>query len=169
MGIGMGFVMSPMSTAAMNAVDRAKAGVASGILSMNRMVGGTFGVAVARRAGRHARPLEDRPAAPPATGRRAHAPGWRPRLRRRAAGVPARVVDAAQQAFVYALHYGLLLGSAVALLGAARRVHADQAQPGRYRGREPPRRRAPSRICRATVAEQPPGPARVREPETVGA
>ena len=46
MGIGMGFVMSPMSLAAMNAVDRAKAGVASGILSMNRMVGGTFGVAV---------------------------------------------------------------------------------------------------------------------------
>ena len=34
MGIGMGFVMSPMSTAAMNAVDPAKAGVASGMLSM---------------------------------------------------------------------------------------------------------------------------------------
>ncbi len=37
--------MSPMSTAAMNAVDRSKAGVASGTLSMTRMVGGTFGVA----------------------------------------------------------------------------------------------------------------------------
>ena len=46
MGIGMGLVMSPMSTAAMNAVDRTKAGVASGVLSMSRMVGGTFGVAV---------------------------------------------------------------------------------------------------------------------------
>jgi hypothetical protein len=46
MGIGMGLVMSPMSTAAMNAVDRTKAGVASGTLSMNRMIGGTFGVAV---------------------------------------------------------------------------------------------------------------------------
>jgi hypothetical protein len=34
-----------MSTAAMNAVQEAKAGVASGILSMSRMVGGTFGVA----------------------------------------------------------------------------------------------------------------------------
>jgi EmrB/QacA subfamily drug resistance transporter len=45
-GIGIGFVMSPMSTAAMNAVDRTKAGVASGILSMTRMVGSTFGVAV---------------------------------------------------------------------------------------------------------------------------
>ena len=46
MGIGMAFVMSPMSTAAMNSVEHAKAGVASGILSMSRMVGGTFGVAV---------------------------------------------------------------------------------------------------------------------------
>ena len=46
MGLGMGLTMSPMSTAAMNAVDRTKAGVASGVLSMSRMVGGTFGVAV---------------------------------------------------------------------------------------------------------------------------
>jgi EmrB/QacA subfamily drug resistance transporter len=46
MGLGMAMVMSPMSTAAMNAVSVAKAGVASGILSMNRMVGGTLGIAV---------------------------------------------------------------------------------------------------------------------------
>jgi len=46
MGIGMALTMAPMSTAAMNAVPAAKAGVASGILSMNRMVGGTFGVAL---------------------------------------------------------------------------------------------------------------------------
>jgi EmrB/QacA subfamily drug resistance transporter len=46
MGIGMGFIMSPMSTAAMNAVDRTKAGVAGGVLSMSRMIGGTLGVAV---------------------------------------------------------------------------------------------------------------------------
>src|SRR5204862_4300806 len=39
MGVGMALVMSPMSTAAMNAVPATKAGVASGILSMNRMVG----------------------------------------------------------------------------------------------------------------------------------
>src|SRR5215212_9554586 len=46
MGVGIAFVMSPMSTAAMNAVDRTKAGAASGVLSMTRMVGGTLGVAV---------------------------------------------------------------------------------------------------------------------------
>jgi EmrB/QacA subfamily drug resistance transporter len=46
MGTGMGLVMPPMSAAAMNAVDRTKAGVAGGILSMSRMIGGTLGVAV---------------------------------------------------------------------------------------------------------------------------
>jgi EmrB/QacA subfamily drug resistance transporter len=45
MGLGIGLVMSPMSTAAMNSVAETKAGGASGILSMSRMVGGTFGVA----------------------------------------------------------------------------------------------------------------------------
>ena len=45
MGLGIGLTMSPMSTAAMNAVNEAKAGLASGTLSMSRMVGGTFGVA----------------------------------------------------------------------------------------------------------------------------
>jgi EmrB/QacA subfamily drug resistance transporter len=45
MGLGVGLTMSPMSTAAMNSVDENKAGGASGILSMSRMVGGTFGVA----------------------------------------------------------------------------------------------------------------------------
>ena len=46
MGLGMALVISPMSTAAMNSVVTAKAGLASGILSMSRMVGGTLGVAV---------------------------------------------------------------------------------------------------------------------------
>jgi EmrB/QacA subfamily drug resistance transporter len=45
MGIGIALTMSPMSTAAMNAVSPDKAGVASGILSMSRMVGGAVGVA----------------------------------------------------------------------------------------------------------------------------
>ena len=46
MGMGIGLVMSPMSTAAMNAVDRTKSGAASGVVSMSRMVGGTVGLAV---------------------------------------------------------------------------------------------------------------------------
>ena len=45
LGIGIGMTMSPMSTAAMNAVAVDKAGVASGTLQMFRMIGGTIGVA----------------------------------------------------------------------------------------------------------------------------
>jgi EmrB/QacA subfamily drug resistance transporter len=45
MGLGIALVMSPMSTAAMNAVSVQKSGVASGILQMSRMVGASVGVA----------------------------------------------------------------------------------------------------------------------------
>jgi EmrB/QacA subfamily drug resistance transporter len=118
MGIGMGFVMSPMSLAAMNAVDPTKAGVASGILSMNRMVGGTFGVAVlgamVSTLGRSeiGRLLPALPGA--ARDRLASGLGSGGLLH----GVPAHVVEASHRAFVYALGYGLRLGATVALLGA---------------------------------------------------
>ncbi len=44
-GVGMGMTMSPMTAAVMGSVDRTKAGAASGVLSMTRMIGGVFGVA----------------------------------------------------------------------------------------------------------------------------
>jgi MFS family permease len=46
LGIGIAITMSPMTSAAMNAVAVEKAGIASGVLSMFRMVGGSLGVAV---------------------------------------------------------------------------------------------------------------------------
>jgi EmrB/QacA subfamily drug resistance transporter len=46
LGVGIAMTMSPMTSAAMNAVPVQKAGVASGVLSMFRMVGGSLGVAV---------------------------------------------------------------------------------------------------------------------------
>jgi EmrB/QacA subfamily drug resistance transporter len=46
LGIGIALTMSPMTAAAMNAVAVEKAGIASGVLSMFRMVGGSLGVAV---------------------------------------------------------------------------------------------------------------------------
>ncbi len=46
LGIGIALTMSPMTSAAMNAVSVDKAGIASGVLSMFRMVGGSLGVAV---------------------------------------------------------------------------------------------------------------------------
>jgi EmrB/QacA subfamily drug resistance transporter len=45
-GMGIGFAMSPLSAVAMAAVERTKAGVASGILNMNRQLGGVFGIAL---------------------------------------------------------------------------------------------------------------------------
>jgi EmrB/QacA subfamily drug resistance transporter len=46
LGLGISMTMSPMTSAAMNAVPVQKAGLASGILSMFRMVGGSLGVAI---------------------------------------------------------------------------------------------------------------------------
>jgi EmrB/QacA subfamily drug resistance transporter len=118
MGIGMAFVMSPMSTAAMNSVTQAKAGVASGILSMNRMVGGTFGVAVlGAMVATLGRSKIDQLLPQASSTVRAHlaaglGSGEAPH------GVPAQIIAAAQHAFVYALQYGLRLGAAVALIGA---------------------------------------------------
>jgi EmrB/QacA subfamily drug resistance transporter len=118
MGIGMAFVMSPMSTAAMNAVEQTKAGVASGILSMNRMVGGTFGVAIlgALVATLGRSKIDQLLPALPAVKRAGLASGLGSGGVLH--GMPAQIVQASQQAFVYALQYGLRLGSAVALLGA---------------------------------------------------
>ena len=46
LGAGIALTMSPMTSAAMNAVPVQKAGIASGVLSMFRMVGGSLGIAV---------------------------------------------------------------------------------------------------------------------------
>lgn len=117
MGIGMGLVMSPMSTAAMNAVDQRKAGAASGVLSMSRMVGGTFGVAVlgALVAVVGRAKLDDLlPAVPAAArGRLADSLGSGA-----PAGGSAQIAAAAKEAYVAALSSGLLLGTAVTVAAA---------------------------------------------------
>ena len=137
MGFGIALVMSPMSTAAMNAVDPSKAGVASGTLSMSRMVGGTFGVAaigaLVAALGR-SKLSELLPALPAAQrerlvdalgggggGEAAHSP----------------VADAMREAFVHALHYGLLLSAAVALLGAVAAVGLLGGKPEHPADTEP--------------------------------
>jgi EmrB/QacA subfamily drug resistance transporter len=116
LGIGMGFTMSPMSTAAMNAVDRTKAGVASGTLSMTRMVGGTFGVAalgaLVAAIGRH--DLSKSLPTVPHDAREKLVEALGGRL----PDATAQIRDASQQAFVDALGTGLTI-AAVALLLAA--------------------------------------------------
>jgi EmrB/QacA subfamily drug resistance transporter len=117
MGLGIGLVMSPMSTAAMNAVAQEKAGVASGILSMSRMVGGTFGVAVlgALVTGLGRSKLDELLPQVPSERRAALADA----LGAGGGHASGAVGDAVAQAYVTALNGGLRVGAAVALLGAA--------------------------------------------------
>jgi EmrB/QacA subfamily drug resistance transporter len=118
MGLGMGLVMSPMSAAAMNAVAPQKAGVASGILSMSRMVGGTFGVAAmgALIVGLGRARLGDLLPALPAAERDAIAESLGAGAATSGTG---RVAAAAQEAFVSALNSGMRIGAIVAVVGAA--------------------------------------------------
>jgi MFS family permease len=137
MGIGMGLVMSPMSTAAMNAVQVTKAGVASGILSMTRMVGGTFGIAVLGAlitgVGRDRLATLLPQASGPELDHLSEALG--------AGGVNSSdptLVAATKDAFVTALHSGMRVGAAVVAAGAVvayvtissrRPAKADAAAP----------------------------------------
>ncbi len=120
MGLGMGLVMSPMSTAAMNSVDRTKAGAASGVLSMTRMVGSTFGVAVMGAlvtaigrseidSGLPHLAASTRTAVVNALGSGGTIGG---------AHAPHQIVSVARDAFVSALGTGLTISAAVTLCGA---------------------------------------------------
>jgi EmrB/QacA subfamily drug resistance transporter len=120
MGAGVALVMSPMSTAAMNAVPPEKSGVGSGILSMSRMVGATFGVAAIGALFQH---LASNQLAHELAGSGVTA-AQRERIvdnlgsANEAAGLPPQAVDAAQHAFIHALSNGMWLSAGVAALGA---------------------------------------------------
>jgi EmrB/QacA subfamily drug resistance transporter len=120
MGFGMGLVMSPMSTAAMNAVDRTKAGAASGVLSMSRMVGSTFGVAVMGALVAAIGRSELNSSLPhiPASTRAALANTLDSGGPVSGAHASPQIVDATREAFVSALGTGLLVGAIVTLCGA---------------------------------------------------
>ena len=119
MGLGIGLVMSPMSTAAMNAVDRTKSGAASGVVSMSRMVGGTVGLAVmgalVTTIGRSklGQSLPQLPAAARAKLASALGSGAAPN-----GHASPHVAHALHHAFVSALAAGLKVSAAVALVGA---------------------------------------------------
>ena len=133
MGVGMGLVMSPMSTAAMNSVDRTKAGVASGVLSMSRMVGGTFGVsimgAMVATIGR-AR-LDTRLPHVPAATRAAIANSLGSGGASTGPHASPQIVSAAREAFVSALGAGLTIGGAVTVIGAIAAFTLIQRAPTR--------------------------------------
>jgi EmrB/QacA subfamily drug resistance transporter len=120
MGIGMALVMSPMSTAAMNAVAHQKAGVASGILSMSRMVGGTFGVAVLGALFQHLARSELTDSLAGTGISAAQQEHLVQSLGSASDGLnlPPAAAEAAQNAFVHALANGMWLAAGVATLGA---------------------------------------------------
>jgi len=118
LGIGMALVMSPMSTAAMNAVAPEKAGVGSGILSMNRMVGATFGVAAIGALFQHfasndlAKSLAGTGVSKAEQEQIVHGLG--------AGGggsLPPEAANAAREAFIHAFSNGMWLSAGVAALG----------------------------------------------------
>jgi EmrB/QacA subfamily drug resistance transporter len=131
MGLGMGLVMSPMSTAAMNSVDRTKAGVASGTLSMSRMVGGTFGVAVmgalvtAIGSSKLASSLPNLSAATRSTIANSLGAGGSVS----GAHVSHQIVTATDNAFVSALGTGLTVGAIVSAAAAVMAATLIQRKP----------------------------------------
>ena len=133
MGLGMGLVMSPMTTSAMNAVDRTKAGLASGVTSMSRMVGGTFGVAVmgalVTTIGRSE--LDSRIPYVPAATRGALANALGSGAVPTGHGTSAQTVSAVRHAFVSALSTGLTIGAAVTVIGAFTALALIQRAPRR--------------------------------------
>ena len=120
MGIGIALVMSPMSTAAMNSVAPEKSGVGSGILSMSRMVGATFGVAAIGALFQHlasSRLSEELAGSGISAAQREHIVD-NIGAANDAAGLPPQAVDAAHNAFIHALSNGMWLSAGVAALGA---------------------------------------------------
>lgn len=126
LGAGIGLTMSPMSTAAMNAVSTTKAGVASGVLSMFRMIGGTFGVAAlgalfqSEAKDRMAETLAGSGLTAAQQSSFAHQlTGGAPHL----SGIPkelaVKLTQAGHDAFVYGLTHAMVLSVAVALAGVA--------------------------------------------------
>jgi hypothetical protein len=129
LGLGMGLVMSPMSTAAMNAVDRTKAGVASGIVSMSRMIGGTFGVAAlgALITGLGKSKLDDTLPNVPAAQRQHLADALGAGGGTQAKG---QIGDAVREAYVYALNNGLRIAAVADRAEAPAEAGAEGAAAG---------------------------------------
>ena len=149
MGVGIALTMSPMSTAAMNAVAETKAGLASGLLSMSRMIGGTFGVAVlgAIFQGQGHSSLESAlsgsgiaPGAIESINEQLGSGGLDQVLAALPAEQARQAGEAAREVFISSLATSIGISAAVAGAGAAlayflisskrREGHAEQPEPG---------------------------------------
>jgi EmrB/QacA subfamily drug resistance transporter len=151
MGTGVALTMSPMSTAAMNAVPVAKAGIASGVLSMFRMIGGSFGVAAigalfqADARSRVDDLLSNSSFSAAQRSDIAHGiiSGQPAGAQHLSHAQATRLTDATHDVFIYSLSHAMRLSTAVAVLGViigftlirSRKVHpAPQAEPATAAG-----------------------------------
>jgi EmrB/QacA subfamily drug resistance transporter len=127
LGIGIAMTMSPMTSAAMNAVPVQKAGLASGVLSMFRMVGGSLGVAVtgAIFQGLVSSKLDSLLGSSGVTAAQRDqiseglGSGTVPHIQGLGAAQTKQVMAAGSEAFVYALGHAMTVSGFVALVGAA--------------------------------------------------
>jgi EmrB/QacA subfamily drug resistance transporter len=127
LGIGVAMTMSPMTSAAMNAVPVQKAGIASGVLSMFRMVGGSLGIAVtgAIFQGLVSSKLDSLLAGTGVTEAQRQSisdqlgGGTVPKVPGLDAAQVKEVTLAGNEAFVYAVSHAMTVSGFVALVGAA--------------------------------------------------
>jgi EmrB/QacA subfamily drug resistance transporter len=157
MGIGIALTMSPMSTAAMNSVDVSKAGVASGVLSMSRMVGGTFGVAAIGALFQtlsHGRFEQLAASLPVDDAKRAQIEGAlgsgaaRDAVKGLDPQTAQQAADALRESFVHALSGSLKLSTAVAAAGAVVAFFLIDARAARHR---------PATLAEEAAAAEPAG------------
>ena len=146
----------------MNAVDRTKAGVASGVLSMSRMVGGTVRRRGDRRAADRDRHVEDQRRPPPRPGRRRDrrsptrsARGGAPRGHARRTSSPSPVTRSSRRSGI-----GLTIGAAVDArsapsLALALIRGADPRRPAAVQPAEAEAQAAPRPSCRASEPTPP--------------
>ncbi len=126
LGIGVAMTMSPMTSAAMNAVPVQKAGIASGVLSMFRMVGGSLGIAVtgAIFQGLVSSKLDSLLGGTGVTAAQRESisdqlgGGGVPHVQGLGASQATEVVTAGNEAFVYAVSHAMTVSGFVALVGA---------------------------------------------------
>ena len=131
MGIGLGLVMSPMTTAVMSTVPQARAGMASATLNTFRQVGGVFGIAVlgaivtATYTAKFKAALSALHLSPAVTqqvlqmAQKRGTPDPNQLAAAKAAGVPVdNILRALRETFTTGIHHGLLYATAVVLAGA---------------------------------------------------
>jgi EmrB/QacA subfamily drug resistance transporter len=138
LGTGIAMTMSPMTSAAMNAVAVEKAGIASGVLSMFRMVGGSLGVAVTGAifqglvGSRLGDLLSGSGISAAQRSQVADALGGgsaQSALRGLDPAQAKQVTAAGNEAFVYALGHAMTVSAAVALAGAVIAAAAIRMHP----------------------------------------